>query len=126
LLTGLLGTAALASDRTMLDVAHWVFTKSIPVKKQPNEIVDILSHVRKHGTPEECAAAAAAMLQLDAVWNMDERVRSSVYGTVQTVVQAWLDPAVDASATLDHSNQRFVDLGWLTDPERANTLYLVA
>jgi type IV secretion system protein VirD4 len=126
LLTGLLGTAALAADRTMLDVVHWVFTKSIPVKKRPNEIIDILSFVKKHGTPDERAAAAAAMLQLDAVWNMDERVRSSVYGTVQTVVQAWLDPAVDASATLDQPDQRFVDLDWLTDPQRANTLYLVA
>ncbi|MCU1394872.1 MAG: Type secretory pathway VirD4 protein-like protein [Ilumatobacteraceae bacterium] len=127
LLTGLLGTAALVPDRTMLDVAHWVFTKSIPVKKQPNEILDILSAVKKAGDPAACEAAAAAMLQLDAVWNLDERVRSSVYATVQTVVQAWLDPAVDASATIDDpKRQRFVDLDWLTDPTASNTLYLVA
>ena len=36
LLTGLLGTAALDPDCTMLDVAHWVFTKDIPQKKKPN------------------------------------------------------------------------------------------
>jgi type IV secretion system protein VirD4 len=126
LLTGLLGAAALADDRTMLDVAQWVFTKSIPVKKRPNEIVDILRRAKQRGTVAEREAAGAAMLQLDAVWNLDERVRSSVYATVQTVVQAWLDPAVDLSSTLDRSGQRFVDLDWLTDPERANTLYLVA
>lgn len=127
LLTGLLGAAALATDRTMLDVAHWVFTKNVPVKKQPNEILTILRRVKDAGTPAAREAAAAAMLQLDAVWNMDERVRSSVYATVQTVVQAWLDPAVDASATLDDpESQRFVDLDWLTDPKTSNTLYLVA
>lgn len=127
LLTGLLGAAALAPDRTMLDVAHWVFTKNVPVKKEPNEIVAILRRVKDVGTPAACQAAAAAMLQLDAVWNMDERVRSSVYATVQTVVQAWLDPAVDASATLDDpERERFVDLDWLTDQTSSNTLYLVA
>ena len=76
----------LSSDRTMLDVAQWVFTKSIPVKKKPNEIVDILRKAKLNGTDAEREAAAAAMLQLDAVWNLDERVRSSVYATVQTVV----------------------------------------
>lgn len=66
------------------------------------------------------------MLQLDAIWNLDERVQSSVYATVQTVVQAWLDPAVESAATLTQRGQRFVDLTWLTDPNNSNTLYLVA
>ena len=127
LLTGLLGAAAVDRDCTMLDVAHWVFTKDIPVKKKPNVILRILRDAKANGTSAEREAAAAAMLQLDAVWNLDERVRSSVYATVQTVVQAWLDPAVDASATLDEpEKQSFVDLDWLTDPEQSNTLYLVA
>ena len=126
LLTGLLGAAALASDRTMLDVAQWVFAKSIPVKKKPNEIIDILRNAKLSGSDAEKEAAGAAMLQLDAVWNLDERVRSSVYATVQTVVQAWLDPAVDASSTLEHPGERFIDLDWLTDPDRSNTLYLVS
>lgn len=126
LLTGLLGTAALDPDCTMLDVAHWVFTKDIPQKKKPNTILEILRNAKAQGTPAEQEAAAAAMLQLDAVWKLDERVRSSVYATVQTVVQAWLDPAVDESATLTGSQGAFVDLDWLTDPTQANTLYLVA
>lgn len=127
LLTGLLGTAALDGDCTMLDVAQWVFTKDIPTKKKTNTISRILKAAKEDGTPAERDAAAAAMLQLDAVWKLDERVRSSVYATVQTVVQAWLDPAVDASATLDDpAEDRFVDLDWLCDPSTANTLYLVA
>ena len=84
-----------------------------------------MPHRLRHN--ETDGIAAAAMLQLDAVWNLDERVRSSVYATVQTVVQAWLDPAVDASATLDDGEeQTYVDLDWLTDPEQSNTLYLVS
>ncbi|MGE0308079.1 MAG: type IV secretory system conjugative DNA transfer family protein [Acidimicrobiia bacterium] len=127
LLAGLLGAAALDPTRTMVDVAHWVFTKDIPAKGAPNEIIDILKRARDEGGAAEREAAGAAMLQLDAVWKMDERVRSSVYATVQTVVQAWLEPAVELSATLDdpHS-ERFVDLDWLTADGTANTLYLVA
>lgn len=64
LLTGLLGTAALDSDRTMLDVAHWVFTNDIPVKKRLNDIARTLRDVKAKGTPAQRDAAAAAMLQL--------------------------------------------------------------
>lgn len=126
LLTGLLGAAALDPDCTMLDVAHWVFTKDIPDKQHPNLIVDILRNAKAHGTPADREAAASAMMQLDAVWKMDERVRSSVYATLQTVVQAWLDPAVEASSTCFDVSGGFVDLDWLTDPNESNTLYLVA
>ena len=127
LLTGLLGAAAVDRDCTMLDVAHWVFTKDIPVKKKPNVILDILRDAKANGTSAEREAAAAAMLQLDAVWNLDERVRSSVYATVQTVVQAWLDPAVDASATLDDQGRAGLRRPGLAHrPEQSNTLYLVA
>ncbi len=126
LLTGLLGAAALDPSRTMLDVAHWVFTKDIPNKGEENEITELLADVKQSGTPAECQAAGAAMIQLDAVWNLDERVRSSVYATVQTVVQAWLDPAVHHSATIPRG-QHCVDLAWLTNQkDGANTLYLVA
>jgi type IV secretion system protein VirD4 len=126
LLTGLLGAAALDRNLTMVDVAEWVFSKSIPTKGEPNEIVDLLKIAKDYGYPPEREAAGSAMLQLDAIWNLDERVRSSVYATVQTVVQAWLDPAVEASAVLDKHQPEFVDLAWLSNPDKANTLYLVA
>jgi type IV secretion system protein VirD4 len=57
---------------------------------------------------------------------LDERVRSSVYATVQTVVQSWFDPSVQLSATTDKRQKQFVDLDWLTANDAANTLYLVA
>lgn len=126
LLTGLLGAAALDRNLSMVDVAEWVFSKSIPARGEPNEIVDLLKIAKDYGTREERDAAGAAMLQLDAVWNLDERVRSSVYATVQTVVQAWLDPAVEASAVVDQHQPNFVDLAWLCTPDKSNTLYLVA
>lgn len=69
------------------------------------------------------------MKHLDAIWRLDERVRSSVYATVQTVVKPWFDPAVADSAIrlLDRDTGElapFVALDWLD--QGANTLYLVA
>jgi type IV secretion system protein VirD4 len=123
LLAGLLGAAALDPDRTMADVARWVFTKDMPVPGHRGEVVDTLMRVAKD--PVRKPAAEAAMLQLDAVWKLDERVRTSVYATVQTVVQPWLDPSVDRSASLE-GRCGWVDLDWLCEEGTSNTLYLVA
>ena len=136
LLTGLLGAAALDPTRSMSDVAEWVFAKLVAtearqpdgsVVRQGNEITDLLAGLRHHESPEVRTAAGMAMLHLDAVWSLDERVLSSVYATVQTVVQAWLDPAVALSSTPSATGTGgYVDLDWLTDAEEARTLYLVA
>lgn len=77
LLAGISGAAAL--DPTMVDdVAHWVFTKDIPAKGTPNEIIDILKRPGMK-VERQIVEAAAAMLQLDAVWKMDDgAARSSV------------------------------------------------
>jgi hypothetical protein len=69
----------------MVTVAHWVFTKDIPRKGQPNGIVRTLDRAKSSGDPRRMGAAGAAMMQLNAIWKLDERVRSSVYATVQTV-----------------------------------------
>lgn len=127
LLSGLLGAAALDSSRTMADLAEWVFGKEIPAENQPTEAFEILCRAKEEGSPAEREAAGTAMLHLNAVWMLDERVRSSVYATVQTVVQAWFDPAVQLSATIEvDKGQRFVDLDWLAPDDGTNTLYLVA
>jgi type IV secretion system protein VirD4 len=89
--------------------------------------VRILDRAKSSGDARRMEAAGAAMMQLNAVWRLDERVRSSVYATVQTVVQPWLDPAVADSATIDDpEREHYVDLDWLAASDRANTLYLVA
>jgi type IV secretion system protein VirD4 len=102
-----------------------VFTKDMPIPDGPRgEVVNTLMRAKKD--PAREPAAEAAMLHLDAVWKLDERVRTSVYATVQTVVQPWLDPHVDRSARLDVAHRRWVDLDWLCADGQANTLYLVA
>ncbi len=127
LLTGLLGAAALDPSLTMVDVAEWVFTNDLPVDGEPHPIVDLLERVEAEGSPEQRHAAGMAMLHLRAAWGSEERMRSIVFSTVQTVLQTWLDPTVGESARLRRAGRdRFVDLDWLTDPQRANTLYLVA
>jgi type IV secretion system protein VirD4 len=54
-----------------------------------------------------------------AIWEMEERTRSSVYATAQTVIWPWADPGVAAS-----SRGRGLDLDWLLGDN--NTLYLCA
>lgn len=124
LLAGLLGAAALDEDRTMVDVARWVFNKDMPAKDRPSEILSILQSAIRD--PDQQEAAEAAIVHLDAVWKLDERVRSSVYATLQTVVQPWLDPTVRRSAQLDDAQRGWVDLEWLCGTGEANSLYLVA
>ena len=46
--------------------------------------------------PEVVAGAEEAGKALLAIWQMDERTRSSVYATAQTVVWPWADPGVGA------------------------------
>ena len=119
LLTGLLGAAALDPEphdgRRRRVGVHQVDPGQGATRTRSSTSSEI---AKDNGTPSEREAAAAAMLQLDAVWNLDERVRSSVYATVQTVVQAWLDPAVEASADARRAPaSTFVDLDWLVDPD---------
>src|SRR5262249_51098533 len=99
LLAGLLGTASLA-PASMVDVAHSALTKAMPTTTSPGEILPILRQAADSDDPDRQNRAAAAALALDAVWRLEERVRSNIYATVQTVVKTWLDPAVAASATL--------------------------
>jgi type IV secretion system protein VirD4 len=123
LLTGLLAVGSLADDVTMNDVARWVFTTDMPSPGGPPS--HVLGIIQKAGLSQEAAVrdhATWAIEHLNAVWRLDERVRSSIYATVQTVVKPWMDPAVAASA--QPSKAGFVDLEWLDGG--ANTLYLVA
>lgn len=84
--------------------------------------------------------AKAAALKLTALHNEDPRIRASIYATARLAFEAWSEPSVAHSASLDprdsyfadeiwERSPRFVDLAWLmgepTDG-RTNTLYLVA
>ncbi|MEZ5219673.1 MAG: TraM recognition domain-containing protein [Ilumatobacteraceae bacterium] len=130
LLTGLLATASLNPARTMEDVATWVFAKDMPV--QGGRASQVIKDITAAADGDDDAAhdrARWAIKQLDAVWKLDERVRSSVYATLQTVVKPWLDPTVASSAerVIDEDGEivtPFIDLDWLN--AGPNTLYLVA
>ena len=129
LFTGLLGAAALSEQRSMRDVAEWVFNMSMPGSEAgcpPAEILDkALAEAATHD------AADAAVLHLAAIWNRhDPKLQSSVYSTATTVVTPWLDPNVLAATDLDPKKPgEWVDLDWLMntgpDGKNANTLYLL-
>jgi type IV secretion system protein VirD4 len=64
-----------------------------------------------------CAEALNAM---EANWSRDDRERSSIYTTAETVVEAYADPGV-----LQHSRVPDIQPEWFLDG-RPNTLYLCA
>jgi type IV secretion system protein VirD4 len=64
-----------------------------------------------------CAEALNAM---QANWSRDERERSSIYTTAETVLEAYADPGV-----LEHSRVPDIQADWFLDG-RPNTLYLCA
>jgi type IV secretion system protein VirD4 len=97
--------AAAVSGRTMADVVRWVDGQ------ETDEVVDAL----------DTAGEWQALQSLRATWGRDERQRSAVYTTTETVVEVFADPAVAASA---------VPGGGAVDPvgllDGDNTLYLCA
>jgi len=104
-LLGPLLLAATVSGRTMADVVRWVDVQ------ETDEVVDAL----------ESAGQWQALQALRATWGRDERQRSAVYTTAETVVEVFADPTVAASAV---PGRRDVDpVGLL---ESGNTLYLCA
>jgi len=120
LLSGLLWTA-FHTEQDMAKVAEWVMVQDRPTVAsygQVKTLVDALftsekDHIRK--------GAAAASRSLMSVWRLEERTRSSVYATAQSVVWPWADPGVAA-----HSRTAGVNLDWLLDRERDNSIYLCA
>ncbi len=97
--------AASVSGRTMSDVVRWVD------EQETDEVADAL----------DTAGEWQALQALRATWGRDERQRSAVYTTAETVIEAFADPAVAASA-LPGGFQ--VDPAGLLDGD--NTLYLCA
>lgn len=84
--------AAACSGRTMTDVLRWV---------DEQETVEVEAVLRALDVPEALQAAGAS-------WRREERQRSSIYTTAETVLEAYADPAVSLSARRSQ-----VDLGLL-------------
>ncbi|MBO0886617.1 MAG: type IV secretory system conjugative DNA transfer family protein, partial [Acidimicrobiales bacterium] len=96
--------AAASSGRTMSDVVRWVDEQEVPIVEAVLEELDV----------------AEALQAARATWRRDDRQRSSVYTTAETVIEAFADPVVAASAARnDIDPARFCREG-------AHTLYLCA
>ena len=83
--------------------------------------------------------ARDALTKLMAFEGEDPKIRASIYATARLAFEAWTEPAVAHSASLDprafywsdelpNHRPRYVDLEWLMTGEagRCNTLYLAA
>lgn len=96
--------AAATSGRTMGDVVRWVDTQ---------EEREVRFELEAAGVMEAIHAA-------DATWHREERQKSSVYTTAETVLRCFSDPAVMASAEFcDIEADALLDGG-------AHTLYVCA
>jgi type IV secretion system protein VirD4 len=118
LLWPLLWVAAI-SDRTMRDVVRWVLTQDHPGPADPGEVGPLLDAQLYHPDPTRQIDATYVYEAIQALWVLDERTRSNVYATVQTLVAPWSDPVVAESASCQQ-----IDLDWLL--AGTNTLYLCA
>jgi type IV secretion system protein VirD4 len=116
LLTGLLYVAHHA-HRDMGAVAEWVLLQDRPGELGPGEVRTCLDLVMGADDEDVVAEAVEASRGLVAIWEMEDRTRSSVYATAQTVVWPWAEPKVALS-----SKGQSVDLDWVLSG--ANTLYL--
>jgi len=82
LLAPVLFAAATVEEGSMADVVRWVDTQEV------DEVRDAL----------EQADVEGALQAAQATWGRDERQRSSIYTTAETVLQAYADPGVLAAA----------------------------
>jgi type IV secretion system protein VirD4 len=107
------------SSQDMGTVAGWVLTQDRPTELGPGEVRASLDALLCAENPLVAIDAVDASRGLLGIWDMEERTRSSVYATAQTVIWPWSDPGVAAS-----SRGRSIDLPWLLSG--SNTVYLCA
>lgn len=118
LLSGLLYVAH-HSRLDMGVVCKWVLSQDRPGDLGPGEVRVALDALLVSSNAGVVAGALEASRGLLSTWEMEERTRSSVYATAQTVVWPWSDPGVAAS-----SRGKSIELSWLLDGP--NTVYLCA
>jgi type IV secretion system protein VirD4 len=127
LLSGLLFVAHHA-HRDMDAVCEWVLTQDRPGTLGPGEVRQALDALNHSNNAAVARGAVEVAKGLVSVWEMEERTRSSIYATAQTVIWPWTDPGVAASSRTLLRKRRSgrsvggVDLAWLLSG--ANTVYL--
>ena len=127
LLSGLLFIAHHA-HRDMDAVCEWILTQDRPGELGPGEIREALDALSVSNNAAVARGAVDVAKAVVSVWEMEERTRSSIYATAQTVIWPWTDPGVAASSRAQKDGQgrrtKFsgIDLPWLLSG--ANTVYL--
>ncbi len=102
--------AASSGGRTMADVVRWVDTQEVA------EVADLL----------EAAGATSALQAARATWQRDDRQRSSVYTTAETILEPFAEPGgapVDGAGRSAGRVDQIDPAKLLTGP---HTLYLCA
>lgn len=100
--------AAAAHGRQMRDVVRWVFTQDAPSDDGPGEVQPLLL-LALEGADAFVAEQAATVAEfLEGVWGLEDRMRSSIFGTAQAAVWPWSNPKVAGSASGCD-----LDLDWL-------------
>jgi len=102
--------AAATSNRTMADVVRWVDVQEV------EEVFEALT----------AAGARSALQAMQAAWGRDERQRSAVYTTAETVVEVFADPAVAANESTGTTAGPGDRIDPIRLPDGNDTLYLCA
>jgi len=136
LLSGLL-FVAYHGKRSMEGVCKWVFSQDRPTDAGDGEVYDAIKTQMNSNNTAISGGAADVHTSLKSVWQMEDRTRSSIYATAQTVVWPWSDPGVAASARPAHvtpdkdhpprtgkKGEGQIDLAWLLKQDQQNTVYL--
>lgn len=98
--------AAATNGLTMADAVRWL-------DSGPGSEPEVTELLERSGSPD-------ALLAWRATWNRDERQRSPIFTTAETIVSAFADPRVQAaSSAAEYTPARLLD-------GRSNTLYLCA
>jgi type IV secretion system protein VirD4 len=118
LLSGLLYVAH-HSGRHMGAVCDWVLSQDRPGDLGQGEVRTFLDLLLAAEDDKVAVGASEASKGLVAIWEMEDRTRSSVYATAQTVVWPWSEPDVVVSST-----GQSLDLDWVLGGK--NTVYLCA
>jgi type IV secretion system protein VirD4 len=116
LLWPVLFTAA-GTGATMDDVVDWVLRNDRPTEDDLGQIAPRLLELAQMWDPDVVDDARRAQSAIEAVWGLDDRTRGGTYATCHTLLQAWQDPQVAATAL-----RQDISLDWLL--EGSNTLYL--
>lgn len=123
LLSGLLWVAA-QKGQHMSSVCEWVMVQDRPDKETgQGAVMPMVSELLTSDDPEIRKGATQASRSLLSVWRMEERTRSSVYATAQSVVWPWADPGVADASQGDNAK---INLDWLLSKEKHNSVYLCA